>query len=309
MFVHGNPLTAFGSLLGYYRARDERATIVSTERMGKTKSPLTVDELLEALRDPRFNVRFEAIISIARMGPEPRLVKALTDILEGTELSLSVIAAWALGRMGDRDALPTLRHGLDSPYRSIQAHCVRSLGTLGDQESAPLLLERLRSETDKGLRIAYSSALGNLHVRDASGLVIGVLEEIENEGARMELALALARILSGDHQFIRLLRGLRQDRGTTASQVVVAWKRKFGKSFDAELQKLIDDAANQFASGRIDEGAVSLSQVIRQLPHPPDDPVAAQILSECASKLAKSGAARIEYLVLALYVLQMSGVA
>ncbi|MCC6804887.1 MAG: MFS transporter, partial [Anaerolineae bacterium] len=56
MFVHGNPLLAFESLIGYYRARDERATVVSTERMGRTKSPLTVDEMLEALQDPRFNV-------------------------------------------------------------------------------------------------------------------------------------------------------------------------------------------------------------------------------------------------------------
>ena len=39
---------------------------------------LTVEELLEGLRDPRFNVRFESIISIARMEPDLRLVEGLS---------------------------------------------------------------------------------------------------------------------------------------------------------------------------------------------------------------------------------------
>lgn len=305
MFVHGNPLLAFESLIGYYRARDERATVVSTERMGVTKSRLTVDELLEALTDPRFNVRFEAIISIARMGPEPRLVKALTGILDGTELSLSVISAWALGRMGDDEALPALRNGMNSSYRSIQAHCVRSLGTLGDQESVPIFLSRIQSEKDKGLRIAYASALGNLHVREAVPHLLRLLEEIENEGARMELALSLARILGGEQPFIRVLRGLRNDRATTASQVLAAWKRKAGKGFDDELLSLIDQCANDFASGQIDQGALLLSQIIHRLPEKPDDDsVAAQILAACAERLAEHKAAHFEYVLLTFFTLQ-----
>jgi HEAT repeat protein/MFS family permease len=305
MFVHGNPLLAFESLIGYYRARDERATVVSTERMGVTKSRLTVDELLEALTDPRFNVRFEAIISIARMGPEPRLVKALTGILDGTELSLSVISAWALGRMGDDEALPALRNGMNSSYRSIQAHCVRSLGTLGDQESVPVFLSRIQTETDKGLRIAYASALGNLHVREAVPYLLRLLEEIENEGARMELALSLARILGGEQPFIRVLRGLRNDRATTASQVLAAWKRKAGKGFDDELLSLIDQCANDFASGQIDQGALLLSQIIHRLPEKPDDDsVAAQILAACAARLAEHKSAHFEYVLLTFFTLQ-----
>ncbi len=128
MFTHGNPIYALENMVRFYRARDERSMVVMTERLGLTHSPLTVDELLEALTDPRFNVRYEAIISIARMPPQPRLTKALTDVLEGTELSLSNVTAWALGRIGDSSAIPALRSGLDSNYRSVQAHCARALG-------------------------------------------------------------------------------------------------------------------------------------------------------------------------------------
>jgi HEAT repeat protein/MFS family permease len=304
LFTHGNPLTAFGSLIRYYRARDERATVVVTEKMGQTKSPLTVDELLEALHDPRFNVRFEAIISIARMNSDPRLVEALCQILDGTEISLSVIAAWALGRLGDETALPTLRAGLNSHYRSLQAHCARSLGTLGDLEVAPLLHERLQTETDKGLRIAYASALGRLRWHAALPTLFEVLETTENEGARMELALAIARSLDDEQHFIGLLRGMRQDRGTTAAQEIVAWRRRHEKTLEPELREQLDQCADLFARDQMDDGARCLSAVFGLIT-PPEDETARLILESCAKCLSDCGGSRPEYVVLALHALQI----
>lgn len=303
MFLHGNPVLALQSLVRYYRSTDERATVVTTERMGQTKSLLTVDELLEALKDPRFNVRFEAIISIARMGREPRLVDALCRILDGTEISLSVISAWALGRMGDESALPTLRAGFNSTYRSIQAHCVRSLGTLGDIDSAPLIFARLEMETDKGLRIACASALGNLRYEPSLNLLMNILETTENEGARMELALAVARIVDGEQHFIRLLRNIRNDAGTTVSQALSAWRRKTDKTAPPELKTQIEECANLFARNQIDEGALLLAEVYTALPLHDRTTVSARVLDECAAMLKAHQGTRLEYLVLALCVL------
>lgn len=303
LFIHGNPVLALESLFRYYRARDERQTIVMTERMGQTKSLLTVEELLEALHDPRFNVRFEAIISIARMESDPRLVEALCNILEGSELSLSVVAAWALGRMGDSSAIETLRRGLDSRYRSIQAHCARALGTLGDHESAPVLLERLERETDKGLQIAYTSALGNLGYEAAVPAILGVLEPFENEGGRLELALALARIVGHEHNYIRLLRQLRADKGTAASQAVMAIRRRFG-SGDDTMRATMTTCADEFAREQYDAAATRLAQLIRELTAPLEGTAARQILDTCAGHLEADHGERVEYLLLALHILE-----
>lgn len=297
LFVHGNPVLALESLLRYYRARDERSTVVMTERLGQTKSPLTVDELLEALKDPRFNVRFEAVISIARMDSDPRLVAALRDILDGTELSLSVVAAWALGRIGDAGAVESLRRGLDSPYRSIQAHCARALGTLGDRSSAPVLLERLKTETDKGLRIAYSSALGNLRAEEAVGVLLDVLVNTENEGARLELALALARIVGDEQHFIRLLRHMRQDAGTAAAQAITALKRRL---YDVDTH-LLDRCAEAFARDDFAAGVAFLREVIAALPPEEHRPAARVMLEACAAHMADHR----ECLLLALHALEV----
>jgi hypothetical protein len=305
LFIHGNPVTALESVFRYYRARDERETIEMTERMGRTKSPLTVDELLEALKDPRFNVRFESIISIARMESDPRLVKALCDILDGTELSLSVIAAWALGRIGDNEAVITLRHGMDSQYRSIQAHSARALGTLGDISIAPQLLERLKTETDKGLLIAFSSALGNLQYDAAMPTIFEILATTENEGARLELALALGRMIGHEHHFIRLLRSMRDDKGTAASQAIMVFKRRVG-SANPELTELISECADAFAKEDFTGGIISLIELAGMLPPDLHDLSCRAILSECVHQLEQHKNARFEYLLLALHALDVT---
>jgi Na+/melibiose symporter-like transporter len=304
LFIHGNPVLALESMFRYYRAKDERQTIAMTERMGQTKSPLTVDELLEALKDPRFNVRFEAIISIARTEADPRLVEALSKIVIGTEVSLSVIAAWALGRLGDTDAIPALRHGLDSHYRSIQAHCARALGTLNDQETAPVLLERLKMETDKGLVMAYSSALGNLHYGEAITTLLDVLYHTENEGARLELALALARIIGQEHHFIYLLRQMRQDRGTAASHAVTVFKRRAHLN-EGELADLAAETADTLAREDFDKGIEQFVQLVQALPPDMGTHNCRTVLAACAARLPEVKLTRGEYLLLGLYSLEI----
>ena len=226
LFLKGNPFLAMSSLIGYHLAKDEQTMVSRTERLAQTKSHLTTDELLEALQDPRFNVRFEAIVSIARMRPNPRLIEALIHILNGTELALAANAAWALGRLGDSRAVEALREGLDAPFQSIQVQSARALGTLGDTESVPLLLSRLDVADDRGLQMAYASALGRLKAKDALTAIQTTLYAIENEGARLELALALTRISGDENYFIQLIRHIRVDQGTALSQGVMALRKK-----------------------------------------------------------------------------------
>lgn len=306
MFVQGNPLFALERLVRYYRARDERSTVVLTEKLGASRSPLTVDEMLEALADPRFNVRLEATISIARMKPHPRLTEALVHLLHGTELALSAMAAWALGRQRDYDAIPALREGLDSQYRSIQGQCARALGTLGDREIAPLLHERLRAEADKGLQMAYAAALGNLGAAEAIDTIFELAYTTENEGARMELALSLARMLGEEHHFIRLLRQVRSDPGTAAAQELMQLRNRLSRSVTSQTRSALTTCSEAFAREALAEGVTGLIAMIRALPPSAYyDELALRLLHGCAAGMETYGPARIEYVILALHVLHV----
>jgi HEAT repeat protein len=101
-----------------------------------------VEELLESLVDPRLAVRMEAVIAISHTKPDPRLTEALTNVLSGTELASSVVAAWSLGRLGDPSAIAALRGSLDSPVpcknpKRIQNR-VKTYVTRPEQKKSPL---------------------------------------------------------------------------------------------------------------------------------------------------------------------------
>jgi MFS family permease len=305
MFLRGNPFQAMGSMIRYHRARGEHAAILTTERLSRSGSPLTVDELLEALEDPRFNVRFEAVVSIARMRPDPRLSRALVELLSGSELALSVVAAWALGRIGDANAIEPLHQTLDSKYHSIQAHGARALGALGDEEVVPVLLERLTSEQDKGVQMAFAVALGQLQAVEAIDTLLPLLHNTHNQGARLELSLSLARIIGNEHYFVQLLRHVRNETGTAISQAATALLRRFSQLgiIDEPVQTVTQECALAFGHGDLAEGSALLAELTRRLPQDKLSEPGRQILLECERHLQTSGADRIEYILLSLHVM------
>jgi MFS family permease len=306
MFLRGNPFLAMESLVRYHRARNERATVAMTERLGRTRSPLTVEELIEALHDPRFFVRFEAVVSMARHGPDPRLIEALIEVLEGNEPSLSTVAAWGLGRMGDERAVGALRRGLDARYRSVQAHCARSLGSLGDRTVIPLLVERLATETDVGLQMAFASALGSLGATEATGRLLALLRSARSKDVRMEFALAVARLVGEEHSFIQLQRRVEAEPGTALSQEVTRLKGRLSRAHQTslEVEEVLDAAAEVLAQEAVEEGVRLLCSALEMLPQEQPGGTCGLVVRDCVAQMGKLGAERLEYVVLALHGLE-----
>jgi MFS family permease len=306
LFLRGNPFLAMEAVVRFGRAGDEYAAVRVTERLGKAKSPLTVEELLEALDDPRFNVRFEALVSIARMAPDQRLIDALAEVLAGPEPALSTVAAWGLGRMGDPRAIEPLRQAaVASQYRSVRTHCIRALGVLGDRESIPGLLQGLEEETDLGLELAYSAALGRLQVTEATGRLLQLLDASPNHNTRQEMALDIARLVGDEGYFVQLWRQFREEPGTAAAQVLMNLKKRaaaFGPDH-TDLVAALDRAAGALARGELDAGMAPLAEALRLVPPHHLAEHEHLIVADCADHLEADRAARLEYGVLALHTL------
>lgn len=309
LFLRGNPFMAMTSLVKFYSARDEYTTVRTTERLGQARSTLAVHELLEALSDPRFNVRFEAIQAAARMKPDPQLTAALVKILLGKNPALSVMAAWAIGRIGDRNAADALWQGLNSPYKSVRMHSIRSLGTLGDRRSSKMLLQRLESETDEGLQLAYASALGGLRVSKAAFRLLDLLYASADEEARLELALALARIVGDERFFIQLWRSTRSETGTALAQTVEALKKRWGRWQTAGTDEraattaLLTACATAFAGNDLAAGVTQLRTFLETAPLDTCEYISMLICQDCATHLAEFNDTRQEYVILALHAL------
>lgn len=305
IFLRGNPILAMGSMIRFYRAKDEEDAVAATDWMGQIRSRLTVDELLDSLADPRFNVRFEAILAIARMPADPRLTAALVQVLQSKSPSLSVVAAWAIGKIGAKEAVLPLREALHSRYRSVQGYSARALASLGDVVAAPELLARLELEQDDGLSLAYASALGKLRMGAALPTLLVRLATCDDEAMGAELALAVARIVGNERSYIQVARAMRNQPGTTIAQSLSQARRHLirvqrrGAAVTAELQSIEDN----FAHEQLDDAPRSLGMWMEYLPVAWYQPTSDAVIRSVACKFREDGFARPEYVLLALHTI------
>ncbi len=302
MFFHGNPLLAAEALVRHNLALEEKTRLSTTEMMGRVKSPLYVAELTQALHDPSFNVRHEAIVALAHMAPDEKGTAALVEVLQGRQPDLAVAAAWALGRLGDQRALEPLREALLGDFPMVRAAAARALGTLRDEEAAPLLLEQLQTMPQAPLRTAYAAALGSLRYREAAGDILKLMAEPSDSAE--ELALALARLVGGERHFIRLWRGMQGGLGAAAAQAAAGWRRRLRRRLpgDDDLAHLMAQAEQAFVQDRPEEGADLVARLLQHLQHDPlPDPLPV-IMQGCQELLARYGAGYREALLLALHV-------
>lgn len=305
MFIHGNPVTALTTMVRFHRAKDVTEAVLLTEQLGQTNSPLTVEEMVTALTDPRFYVRFEAVISISRMTPNPQLTQALIDLLHGTEISLSVMASWALGRIGDETALPALREGLDLDYKSIRAHSARALGAMGDHQIIPKLHDRLKTEEDIGLKIAYAATLANLGATTTIPTLFMVLNQTRNDKARMEIVLSMAKMVGDEQHFVTLVRGIQSDAGTTMSQELMRLRSRLEKNSIA-TDKLVEaclHATEAFGNDNMKQGIDELITIIEGILFLTENLVAQKLLQGSLDGLKQWGMEHPENALLALNIL------
>ena len=177
MFLQPGPLVAMSTVLRYRFAKDESDRVEKTRMMGISSNPLNIEELIESLNDPSFNVRYEAVITIANRKPNPQLTGALIDILLDPDPELASSAAWALGRIGDATAIPALRESLAIPYPLLQARAARALGMLQDMESSPMLMSWLQTDSEPPLKRACAAALGALQYVPALTAIVELLRQ------------------------------------------------------------------------------------------------------------------------------------
>lgn len=212
-WVVGNPLSAIESVVRYSWAGDEKSAVRLTEKLGNVRSHLTVNELLDALGDPRFNVRYEAVIAIARARANAKLIKGLEKILRDGDPALSVSATWALGRIGNYRCIEILRETLNHRRRSVREQAVRSLSYLGIEDVAEELHVRYGRERDVAMRVALCGYFGKVQYTAALPEMLRMVRSSQLRW-RKELCLAVARMFGVERLFVRHLKTVEEDLGT-----------------------------------------------------------------------------------------------
>lgn len=306
MFLHGNPVKAMRLLVQYNFSGDEMTRVVATEQMGDAQSLLSSNELIEALHDPSFNVRQEAIHSIGRMPANNELVDALIEVLEDPESELNISAARALGRLGNTRAIPALQRTLNSGYRPLEANSARSLASLNDGESTQQFLTKLNQEPNPRLRLAYVSALGKLRVSEAINQLFLLLEDAGSEVSRAEIGLAIARISGDEKYYLQQWRSLNNDFQTATAQALLAMQKPAERCGMLDMAEVAEASARSFASGDVSSGVASMITMLHWLSEEDLDETTRTVIHYCINNLQNYGVARKEYILLSLHALDVA---
>jgi HEAT repeat protein/lysophospholipase L1-like esterase len=130
-------------------------------RIGRAARP-SVPELIEAVSDPRPDVRWRAVWALGQIGPDAALaVPALTTALKDADLRWR--AAEALGEIGPKAAaaVPDLVPLLDDPSSNVRWRVATALGTIAAPRAAPALAAAA-ADTAENVRLAAVTSLVEL---------------------------------------------------------------------------------------------------------------------------------------------------
>ena len=128
-----------------------------------------------------------ALVAIGTPAYEP-----LTKALAGPAWIARKNAAWALGALGNRSAIPLLSRTLRDAEPAVRGRGAWALGALDSSEAVPALVEALK-DTDPGVREQVAWALGAIGDRHAVDGLIGALAD-SAAGVRKQAAWALGAL-------------------------------------------------------------------------------------------------------------------
>lgn len=231
-----------------------------------------VEALIQAVQDEDDDsIRARAADSLYRHGEESfaRLIKRMGDVdmeadpdwvvsrklvdwLEGDYPEFRMVAAAALGRVGDENALSALMDALTDPDPRVRVQAVRSCGLIGDTRCVPALADRL-DDPSMQVKRAATNALGSIGTTRALKALVPVARA-EDESIR-QMAIDELGQLGSLEPAVVLLRALEDDSRSIQRAAMLSLIRLFVEAPPEQTAEVRETIAEQLE--RLDASAVT----------------------------------------------------
>lgn len=244
-FSTGSTMRALWSIYVYGSQTSEDRRRDLAYGFGSSGSPLAKQELIEALRDPSFDVRHEAIHALGHMAAHDDVVTALTAVLDYEGLvELQYAALASLGRLRANSVADKVASFLVSSTPLLRARAIRTLGEMRHEPSLISIRSLLDDDPDLDCRLAAVSALGKYKdSASMSSLLVIYKEQATDAGAMSEprskvVLLAMAKILNLEESFSQQWRREEKNPGHALPELMMrlagALKNKTDGAKDAK---------------------------------------------------------------------------
>lgn len=227
-FTTGHPMRALIGIqqFGGETSEDRRRELAFG--LGSFGSPLAKKELIEALRDPSFDVRHEAVRALGHMAPHADVVAALQQVMDLDGLiELQYAALESLGRMRARGAADRVAGFLTNGNALLRARAIRSLGEMRAHDHTLRLRAALAGDPDRDCRLAAVSALGKIGDAESLPALVTTYLDLARDAAGMGeprskvVLLAIAKIVHCEESFAHFWRHEQRSPGEAVSDLLL----------------------------------------------------------------------------------------
>jgi len=192
--------------------------------------------LITELKDPDPNVRIRATEEAGKTRSFEAVKPLIHILLYDDVWNVRKSAAWALGEIGDAQAVFPLIRALSHKDWIIRSRAAEALGKIGDKTAVAALTDLLQEENDHVTEKAVW-ALGEIRQQRS---VVPLLEKLEDDIPDIRAAAALALGKIGDSSAVPSLTTLlKNDRNPEVRKSVA---RAFGEIQDAAILQPLAEA-------------------------------------------------------------------
>jgi HEAT repeat protein len=162
------------------RAGALRGAILTPDRGGL--------RLLREHLSSRDYILFSAAVQASQEMPSDRVTKALTDGMKGLPADNQILIIQALGRRGDKAAVPVLLDAAKNGEKPVRLAAIQTVTEMGDASAVPIFVGLL-SDNDREIAQAAQGSLATIPCREADAAVTEMFASGNTDKQRMALDL------------------------------------------------------------------------------------------------------------------------
>ena len=212
--LRGNLLSYTYNAAVYNMASGENRRARAALALGRSGSPLAIEQLIQALADASPVVRRSAARALGETGSEAAGEHLTRELIDG-ESDIRPEAAEALGRLGHHSGIDPLIEAFDDADPRVRISAIRGLCEIGGTEVQELLFWYFGDRFDP---LTFPTLVDVLSQMGDHRIVKPTLQRLghfRSPAVRLQLLNSVCRALGAEGEFYRLL-SLEEERRATA---------------------------------------------------------------------------------------------
>jgi MFS family permease len=297
-----------GNLVGYlYNAlafdwsRSDLNRARAVRQMGRSRSPMALDQLIQALSDANPDVRKQAAQGLGE-ARSPQAINPLLEELKDEESDIRSEAIEALGKIGDPNIIDHLIEALNDSDSRVQISAIRALSEMRGTEAQELLFWKFADRFD---RITFPTLSDVLGAKRDLRIVRPTLERLDNFKSptiRLQLLNSVCRAQGARRRFYRLVSQDNLARAERQEEMLRQTRRAFRRSrilnntIKHHVQNQLKEIHKAFDTDQIENVFEHTKSLATYLEHNIDENTVEALGPEVASRIGASVLAIKTYL-------------